>query len=125
MRIAAETRYRRMGSTDHIFTRDICVIGGGGHVGLPLAMTFADCGLRTVVYDINTAVMEKIRSGVMPFHEDGGQELLERVLGGGKLELENTPRLLSTCKFLVMVIGTPIDEHLNPTFAAIERAVEA
>jgi UDP-N-acetyl-D-mannosaminuronic acid dehydrogenase len=114
-----------MESTNHTFTRDVCVIGGGGHVGLPLAMMFADCGLRTVVYDINAAVIERIRCGMMPFHEEGGQELLEKVLAGGKLELDSTPKLLSTCKFLVMVIGTPIDEHLNPTFAAIERAVEA
>ena len=34
------------------FDRDVCVIGGGGHVGLPLALTFADSGLRTVIYDI-------------------------------------------------------------------------
>ncbi len=48
------------------FGRDVCVIGGG-HVGLPLAMTFAHAGLRTVIYDINTCTVEKIRSGQMPF----------------------------------------------------------
>ena len=37
------------------FQRDLCVIGGGGHVGLPLALSFADCGLSTVIYDINLA----------------------------------------------------------------------
>src|SRR3954454_14184477 len=103
-----ENSLRSLEANSSSFTRDVCVIGGGGHVGLPLAMTFADCGLRTVVYDINAAVIEKLRSGVMPFHEEGGQELLAKVLAGGKLELDSTPGLLSTCKFVLMVIGTPI-----------------
>src|SRR3982751_5205623 len=45
------------------FSKDVCVIGGGGHVGLPLAMTFADCGLKTVIYDINAETIDSIRRG--------------------------------------------------------------
>ena len=32
-------------SHPNAFSRDVCVVGGGGHVGLPLALTFADSGL--------------------------------------------------------------------------------
>src|SRR5947199_10350495 len=32
------------------FSQDVCVIGGGGHVGLPFALICADSGLRTVIY---------------------------------------------------------------------------
>jgi UDP-N-acetyl-D-mannosaminuronic acid dehydrogenase len=114
-----------MDRTEHNFTRDVCVIGGGGHVGLPLALTFAECGLRTVIYDTNAAVVERIRGGVMPFFEEGGQALLDKILQTGLLELDATPALVSSCQFLVMVIGTPIDEHLNPSFTAIHRAIDA
>ena len=48
------------------FSRDVAVIGGCGHVGLPLALTFADAGLKTVVHDINRAAVETVRSGTMP-----------------------------------------------------------
>jgi UDP-N-acetyl-D-mannosaminuronic acid dehydrogenase len=67
------------------FSRDVCVVGGGGHVGLPLALTFADSGLKTVIYDINRRVVDAIKSGQMPFTEEGAQEILDRVLENGAL----------------------------------------
>lgn len=93
-------------------------------MGLPLALTFADSGLRTVVYDINTKVVDAIREGRMPFREDGAEEILSRVLAAGLLEVEDKPSLLSTCAFVVLIVGTPVDEHLNPNFTAMQRALE-
>ena len=93
------------------FSRDVCVIGGAGHVGLPLAMTFADAGLKTVIYDINAKVIETIRKGQMPFAEEGGQEMLGRVLKHGTLEMDSKPDLLAECHFAVLIVGTPLDEH--------------
>src|SRR3954447_25643681 len=107
------------------FSRDVCVIGGGGHVGLPFALVCADSGLRTVVYDIDQEKVRQIRAGVMPFAEEGAEEMLRRVLATGRLVVEDRPDLISQCRFLVMIIGTPVDEHLNPTFAAIDRALGA
>jgi UDP-N-acetyl-D-mannosaminuronic acid dehydrogenase len=107
------------------FPHDVCVIGGGGHVGLPFALICADSGLRTVVYDLDSRKVEQIRSGVMPFREEGAEEMLQRVLGSGLLTVEDRPDLISQCRFLMMIIGTPVDEHLNPTFAAIDRALGA
>ncbi len=112
------------GLTSNPFTRDVCVIGGGGRVGLPLALTFAESGLRTVIYDINAAVVEQIRSGVMPFQEEGGPELLTSGLASGLLEVQATPERLASCRFVVLIIGTPVDEHLNPQFTAIHRAID-
>jgi UDP-N-acetyl-D-mannosaminuronic acid dehydrogenase len=107
-----------------VFERDVCVIGGAGHVGLPLALTFADSGLRTVIYDINRKTLDKIRQGTMPFAEEGGQEMLSRVLGTGRLEVCDGPQMLGTCRFVVLIIGTPVDEHLNPSFRPIFRALD-
>jgi UDP-N-acetyl-D-mannosaminuronic acid dehydrogenase len=107
------------------FPRDVCVIGGGGHVGLPFALICADSGLRTVIYDVDRRKVEQIRSGVMPFFEEGAGEMLQRVLASGRLEVEDRPDPISASRFLVMIIGTPVDEHLNPTFTAIDRALRA
>jgi len=106
------------------FGRHVCVIGGGGHVGLPLALTFADSGLRTLIYDINSATVQRIRAGTMPFAEEEGEEMLRRALACGTLEVHNTPHLMSDCRFLVLVVGTPVDEHLNPSFTAIHKAID-
>jgi UDP-N-acetyl-D-mannosaminuronic acid dehydrogenase len=107
------------------FRLDVAVIGGGGHVGLPLALSFADRGLKTLIYDTNRAVVETVRGGRMPFVEDGAQEILDRVLASKTLQVESAPDNLSACKYLVLIIGTPVDEHLNPTFNGIHRAIEA
>jgi UDP-N-acetyl-D-mannosaminuronic acid dehydrogenase len=106
------------------FGRDVCVIGGAGHVGLPLALTFADSGLRTVIYDIDVKTLEVIRSGKMPFLEKDGNEVLLRVLAGDKLEIDHTPALMEDCRFIVLIVGTPVDEHLNPTFTAMHKAID-
>src|SRR5262245_30310897 len=106
------------------FSYDVCVIGGGGHVGLPFALICADSGLRTVIYDLDSRKVEMIRSGVMPFHEEGAEEMLQRVLAGGRLEVQDQPDPIGRSRFLVMIIGTPVDEHLNPSFAAIDRALQ-
>jgi UDP-N-acetyl-D-mannosaminuronic acid dehydrogenase len=107
------------------FPRDVCVIGGGGHVGLPLAMTFADSGFKTVIYDTNAQTVETIRRGVMPFAEEGAPELLRKVLDGGRLEVTPSPDHMRDCRFLVLVIGTPVDQHLTPSFTGMDRAIEA
>lgn len=106
------------------FPRDVAVIGGCGHVGLPLALAFADSGLRTVIYDINRAAVDEVRRGTMPFAEEGAAELLPKVIQRGLLDVCSTPELLAECRFLVLVVGTPVDEHLNPTFTAIHRAID-
>lgn len=111
--------------SSHTFPYDVCVIGGGGHVGLPFALICADSGLRTVIYDVDSKKVEQIRSGEMPFFEEGAEEMLRRVLGTGQLAVEDRPDCMSHCRFLVMIIGTPVDEHLNPTFAAIDRALRS
>lgn len=107
------------------FDYDVCIIGGGGHVGLPFALICADSGLRTVIYDVDSRKVQQIRDGEMPFFEEGAEEMLRRVLGTGLLTVEDRPEPISECRFLFMIIGTPVDEHLNPSFSAIDRALRS
>lgn len=107
----------------HTFSHDVCVIGGGGHVGLPFALICADSGLRTVIYDVDREKVRQIRGGEMPFFEEDAEAMLQRVLASGRLTAEDQPERMSDCRFLVMIIGTPVDEHLNPSFAAIDRVL--
>lgn len=110
--------------SESTFPYDVCVIGGGGHVGLPFALICADSGLRTVIYDVDREKVRQIRAGEMPFFEEGAEEMLRRVLETGRLTVEDQPGLMSRCRFLVMIIGTPVDEHLNPSFVAIDRVLK-
>jgi UDP-N-acetyl-D-mannosaminuronic acid dehydrogenase len=114
----------RLPESDARFPLDVGVIGGGGHVGLPLAMTFADCGLATLIYDTDEQKLGRLGKGEMPFFEKGGAAMLQRVRERGTLLLTHQPDRLAECRFLICIIGTPVDEHLNPSFTGIQTALE-
>ena len=73
--------------TDRSQDLDVVVLGGGGHVGLPLSLAFADAGLRVGIYDTNQATLDRIAAGEMPFLENGADDLLREILPTGRLEL--------------------------------------
>lgn len=98
---------------------DICVIGGCGHVGLPLSILFADKGLNVCIYDIDKGALEIVNSGRLPFLEEGAEELLKNVIGSSLFATDD-PEVISASKFIVIVIGTPVDEHLNPQFTLMK-----
>src|SRR4051812_38981797 len=102
---------------------DVVVLGGAGHVGLPLSLTFADAGLRTGIYDISQPTLDRIAAGEMPFLESGADELLTKILASGRLELSADGSILERTSQIVVVIGTPVDEFLGPSMTVFERAV--
>src|SRR5260370_33552168 len=102
---------------------DVVVIGGCGHVGLPPALAFAGRGARVGIYDVSETAVARVNSGQMPFAEPGADDVLRRVLGAGRLEASADPAVVSTAEHVVVVIGTPVDEHLNPNQMAINRAL--
>jgi UDP-N-acetyl-D-mannosaminuronic acid dehydrogenase len=103
---------------------DLVIVGGGGHVGLPLALTFAQSGLHVGIFDIAAATLDRIGRGEMPFVEAGADALLREMLDAERLELTSDVSVLGTVDCVVVVIGTPIDEFFNPVMALFERAVD-
>ncbi len=103
---------------------DAVVIGGGGHVGLPLAIMISSRGLNTAIYDISKPAVEGINAGKMPFWEPGAEKLLQESLEAKKLIATTDPAVTGETDSLILVIGTPVDEHLNPDTQAITLALE-
>jgi len=103
---------------------DLVVLGGGGHVGLPLSLAFARAGLRVGIYDTNPATLERIAAGEMPFLETGADELLRELLPTGRLAFGSDGEMIARTNTLVVVIGTPVDEFLGPSMTIFEKAVE-
>ena len=62
------------------FERDVVVIGGCGHVGLPLAIAFADRGAQVGIYDVSETAVETVNAGKLPFDEPGAAAVLERAV---------------------------------------------
>ena len=98
--------------------KTITVVGGCGHVGLPLAIALASHH-SVRIFDIDKAAVERVRRGEMPFRDAGADQGLREALGRG-LVVSDSPSSLDGAEVLVVVIGTPVDEHLNPTFAVFD-----
>lgn len=108
-----------------MFQYDVVVVGGFGHVGLPLAISLADAGKTVCALDINRDLMAKINLGKMPFIEYGADEILKKVLKDKRLSLSVDARVISLSRAVIIVIGTPVDEHLNPEFELIKKTMES
>jgi len=105
------------------FSLDVVVIGGCGHVGLPLAIAFAARGARVGIYDVSEAAVATVNAGQLPFDEPGAAEVLAGVVADGRLQASADPSIVGSAENVVVVIGTPVDEHLNPNQTAIPRAL--
>ena len=102
---------------------NVVVVGGCGHVGLPFGMVLADHGMQVVLLDVDGPKVAAINRGEMPFMENGGEALLKRLIGKS-LRATIDKECLRSADVVISVIGTPVDEHLNPTVTALYRSLD-
>jgi UDP-N-acetyl-D-mannosaminuronic acid dehydrogenase len=103
---------------------DMVIVGGCGHVGLPLALSLADCGYKVGIDDIDSAKIALVKAGNVPFLENGADALLKRLLPTGRLEFASDPSLVESTDTVILVIGTPIDEFMNPSVRIFDRVLD-
>ena len=103
---------------------DVCIVGGAGRVGLPLALVLADSGLKTLILDINKPALEEIAEGTMPFREEGGEALLKKVHGTDRLTVSSEANNVARAELVVLTIGTPVDEFHNPNLSVLTRCLD-
>jgi len=104
---------------------DVVIVGGFGHVGLPLAISLANKGKYVCALDINKDVGNVISRGKMPFVEYGAEELLKKVLKTGNLKLSFDPEVIADTDTVIIIIGTPVDRHLNPEFELMRKVIDS
>ena len=102
---------------------EVAVVGLG-RVGLPLALSFADRGLKTIGVDRDPRVLESLREGRMPFSEAGAQELLERVRDAGSLTLTERVADAARADQVVLTLGTPSFSHIEIDMRDIRSALD-
>jgi UDP-N-acetyl-D-mannosaminuronic acid dehydrogenase len=100
------------------------VVGGCGHVGLPLALSLADCGYKVGIDDIDANKVAYVKAGNVPFLETGAEALLKKILPTGRLELASDPSLVESTDTVILVIGTPIDEFMNPSVRIFDKVLD-
>src|SRR5271165_6051091 len=102
---------------------DVAVVGLG-RVGLPLALSFADRGLRVIGIDNDPARLGAVGEGRMPFEETGTQELLDRVHAAGTLQLSDLVADAAAAKQIVITLGTPSFSHIEIDMRDIRAALD-
>jgi UDP-N-acetyl-D-mannosaminuronic acid dehydrogenase len=105
-------------------TLDMVIVGGCGHVGLPLALSLADCGYKVGIDDIDANKVAYVKAGNVPFLENGADALLKKLLPTGRLELASDPSLVESTDTVILVIGTPIDEFMNPSVRIFDKVLD-
>jgi UDP-N-acetyl-D-mannosaminuronic acid dehydrogenase len=104
-------------------TADVSVVGLG-RVGLPLALSFADRGLKVVGIDNDPARLDAVREGRMPFAETGAQELLDRVKASGRVSLSERVADAARARHIVITLGTPSFSHIEIDMRDIRSALD-
>lgn len=98
--------------------RKTAIIGGCGHVGIPLGLALAHRGFTVTLLDTNEKAVNELNNGKLPFIEEGAELLLEKY-AGKTLFATTSPENLKEQDCIIFVTGTPVDEHLNPKVHAV------
>jgi UDP-N-acetyl-D-mannosaminuronic acid dehydrogenase len=103
--------------------KTISVIGGCGHVGLPLSAVLSNSGFKVFAYDINLKSVNLINQKKAPFWEPGLDELISSNSGKNLIATDN-PHVIAESEIVILIVGTPLDVHLNPDPNAVITAVK-
>src|SRR4051812_30666361 len=92
---------------------DVLIVGGLGHIGLPFGLVLADAGFQVALYDTDLEKQARVTSGEMPFLEYDAEPILKRTIGRS-LHISTSLDDARDSDCIVITIGTPVDEYLNP-----------
>jgi UDP-N-acetyl-D-mannosaminuronic acid dehydrogenase len=102
--------------------KKIGIIGGCGHVGIPLGLALADRNFDVTLLDINAFAVNKINHCELPFKEEGAGEILQNHIGKN-LTASTDINLIKEQEAIVFVTGTPVDEHHNPKISGVLKVI--
>ena len=85
---------------------NITIIGGAGHIGLPLGILFADKKINITLYDKNHLIIKKINKSQFPFMEKNGARLLKK--NKKKIIATTNKNCILNADAIIVCIGTPV-----------------
>jgi UDP-N-acetyl-D-mannosaminuronic acid dehydrogenase len=103
---------------------DVTVVGGAGHVGIPLVLALAESGARVNVNDLNRDTLNTLKAGRLPFIEYGAESILTKALAERRLVFTHAPDQISKSGPVIVTIGTPVDEFLNPVRRVVQDCID-
>lgn len=106
-----------------MYKKDTVAVVGIGRVGLPFALVLAESGFKVYGIGRDPKKILNLKSGKLPFFERGGEQLLKKYINKKFIPTIDYS-VISECEYIVLTLGTPIDENMNPVYDQINSAIE-
>jgi len=103
---------------------EVVGIIGLGYVGLPLAVNFAEAGVKVIGFDKSEAKVNKINSGEN-YIKDIRDAVLREVVDKVTLRATTDFTLMKECDALIICVPTPLDKFKKPDMSYIEASCVA
>jgi UDP-N-acetyl-D-glucosamine dehydrogenase len=101
--------------------QEVVGVVGLGYVGLPLAVNFAEAGIKTLGFDKNPGKVDKINHGTN-YIEDIRDAVLKEVVDNVSLTATTDFSRMAECDALIIAVPTPLDRFKKPDMSYIEAA---
>ncbi len=99
---------------------DVSIIGIG-YIGLPTALFYAMRGMKVRGIDTNQSLIDGLKKGVIPIHEEGLSDIAKEHLS--KIQLANSYDNVGETDVFVLCLPSPIDESGKPVIRYLEHAI--
>jgi len=94
---------------------------GIGRVGLPLALVFANSGVKVIGMDVNKEYVKKIKKGKPPFYEENIEKFFPNKKFSPTTNIQNG---VKKSDILIITVGTPLTEQMRPDYSQLGLALE-
>ena len=101
---------------------EVVGIIGLGYVGLPLAVNFAEAGIKTIGFDKNPEKVDSINHGKNYIGDIRDAVLRDVVVDKLKLSATTDFSRMAECDALLICVPTPLDRFKKPDMSFIEAA---
>lgn len=98
---------------------DNIVLVGLGYVGMPLAVAFANKGIKVTGFDLNKEKIQQYKSGIDPTLEVGNE-----VIKSTSVVFTSNEACLKEAKFIIVAVPTPVNTDHTPDLTPVIRASE-
>ncbi|MCP4307359.1 MAG: nucleotide sugar dehydrogenase [bacterium] len=95
---------------------------GLGYVGLPLAVTMVQNGLKAIGYDQSQQRIDMLNRGVSPVEDISDKELAAALASG--LEVTADPSRLNESDAIFICVPSPLGRHREPDLSFIQSAAD-
>ena len=83
----------------------VSVVGGAGHIGLPLSCYIASKGHKVTIVDTNEDVLKNLKNNILPFSEVNLEEFW-KLAKNNNIELSSKTQSIENSDFIVITLGS-------------------